>query len=184
MNKISDRKLAKMVQNGDDDAFNILLKRYRSKIKRYGQKFLSNNMDIEDIVQDIFLKAYQNINSFDTKRKFSPWIYRIAHNEYINFLKKRDREPIRFFDPEVIFPFYPSRIESDQLAKDDELKDKLDSSLRKIKSKYREVLILYYYEDMSYQEISDILKIPVSTVGVRLKRARDKIRKEYEKKGK
>jgi RNA polymerase sigma-70 factor (ECF subfamily) len=180
MNNSEDRHLAKSVQKGDDEAFSILVNRYQNKIERYGNKFLRNNQDIEDVVQEVFIKAYQNINSFDSRRKFSPWLYRIAHNEFINHIKKKDREPIRFFDPDVIFPFFPSAKKTDDLVRDEEVKQGLEKNLKNIDSKYREVLILYYFQDMSYEEISDILEVPVSTVGVRLNRGRKKLREEYE----
>ncbi len=182
MDNLKDRQLAKEVQEGDDRAFEFLMDRYQDKILRYGQKFLSNNQDIEDVVQEVFMRAYQNINSFDSRRKFSPWLYRIAHNQFINQLKKKDREPIRFFDPEVIFPFYPSKRETDAQVKKEEITDELEKNLDKLKSKYREVIVLYYYQDLSYKEISDILKVPISTVGVRLNRAKENLKKHYEEK--
>jgi len=85
----TDEAIAARVQNGDADAFSVLLERYEKKIFRYAGKFLSHPDDIKDIVQDVFVKAYVNIKSFDASRRFSPWIYRIAHNEFINALKKK-----------------------------------------------------------------------------------------------
>jgi RNA polymerase sigma-70 factor (ECF subfamily) len=184
MKSLEDRDLAKKTQMGDDSAFSILVDRYQDKIERYGNKFLSNSQDIEDVVQDVFIKAYRNINSFDSKRKFSPWLYRIAHNEFINHLKKKDREPIRFFDPDVIFPYYPSERKTDDLAKEEEVREILEENLNNLEAKYREVLVLYYYEGMTYQEISEVLQIPISTVGVRLKRARNNLKILYDQKEK
>ena len=85
---LSDEELAKLVADGDSDKFGVLMERYQAKLFRYGKKFLSDSDNIEDVVQDVFIKTYQNIKSFDTTQRFSPWIYRIAHNTYINAIKK------------------------------------------------------------------------------------------------
>jgi len=103
-----DEEIAKQVQLKNIELFGVLISRYEEKIKRYGRKFLSEKEDIEDIVQKIFIKAYRNIQSFDSKRKFSSWLYRIAHNEFVNELKKKKRDSLRFFDPDVIFPYLAS----------------------------------------------------------------------------
>ena len=84
-----DEIIAALVQSGQSVLFGVLVKRYEEKMRRYARKFLSNDDDKKDIVQEIFIKAYINIKSFDTKRKFSSWLYRIAHNELVNNLKKK-----------------------------------------------------------------------------------------------
>ncbi len=96
--QITDEEAARLVQKGDKDAFGLLVERYEAKLVRYGGKFISRNEDIEDIVQDVFLSCYQNIQSFDASQKFSPWIYRIAHNAFVNGLRKRKRSPLVYVD--------------------------------------------------------------------------------------
>ena len=88
MEEVTDEAITKRVQQGDVEAFALLMDRYEKKITRYARKFLSQPDDVKDIVQDVFVKVYVNIKSFDVKRRFSPWIYRIAHNEFVNALKK------------------------------------------------------------------------------------------------
>src|SRR6185369_16155577 len=80
----SDEQIVEEVQKGDTDAFGVLVERFEPKLLRYGRKFLATEEDIEDIAQDVFLSAYKNIQSVDTSLKFSPWIYRIAHNAFAN----------------------------------------------------------------------------------------------------
>ncbi|PIR89594.1 MAG: RNA polymerase sigma factor SigW [Candidatus Harrisonbacteria bacterium CG10_big_fil_rev_8_21_14_0_10_40_38] len=177
----TDEAIAFRVQNGDRESFGVLVQRYESKMLRYARKFLSHTGDMQDVVQEVFLKAYINIQSFDTKRKFSSWLYRIAHNEFISLIRKNSRQPFFSFDADTIFPHPVAEETSDGLLKDKELKEALDSCLAKLSPKYRELLTLFYFEELSYQEIADILRVPVSTVGVRLKRGKDHLRKEYEK---
>ncbi|MFH1129632.1 MAG: RNA polymerase sigma factor [Patescibacteria group bacterium] len=176
MDNRTDEEIVKIVQNGDPESFGILIERYEEKFKRYARKFLSNPEDIKDVTQEIFIKIYSNIKSFDIDKRFSPWAYRIAHNELINVLRKKDRLPLPFFDPDTIFPHPVSNEKTDRGTKDDETKRILDKCLEKISPKYREVLMLYYLEEMDYKEISDIMHVPVSTVGVRLKRGKEMLK--------
>jgi RNA polymerase sigma-70 factor, ECF subfamily len=172
-NHRTDEEIVKLVQDGDIESFSLLIERYEAKIKRYARKFLSSTEDIEDIVQEIFIKTYSNIKSFDLTRKFSSWLYRIAHNEFINLLRKKEKTPLLFFDPDTLFPHPISSEKTDSNASNEEIKSAINNCLEKISSKYREPLILYYLEEMNYKEISDIIHIPVSTVGIRLKRGKE-----------
>lgn len=176
----TDEEIAVLVQGGKIDFFGILIERYEEKLKRYGTRFLGSYNGIEDAVQDIFIKTYLNIKGFDSSRKFSSWIYRIAHNTFINIIKKREKDYLLFFEPDIIFTFSKKDDILEKLIKKEE-KEELEKKLKEIKSKYREIIILYYFDEKSYKEISDILKIPISTVGVRLKRGLSQIEKKYEK---
>jgi len=180
---LTDEQLAILVQQGDKEKFGLLMARYESKLFRYGRKFLSNQDNIEDVVQEVFIKTYQNMKSFDAAQRFSPWIYRIAHNTFVNALRKTSRGPLYFFDFDTIIshPIYedPAVFEREQV----EMKKMIDRGLEKLSSNYREILILYYLEEQSYKEIADILHVPIGTVGIRLKRAKDALKKVYQKLG-
>jgi RNA polymerase sigma-70 factor, ECF subfamily len=178
---LSDESIVERVQGGDAEAFGVLVSRYEEKMLRYVRRFLFGYEDAEDIVQDVFIKAYTNIQSVDTKRKFSSWLYRVAHNESINMIKKKKKEAVPFFDPETLFPHPVATKGTDDIVHDKELKKMIDTTLQELSVKYREPLILYYIEEMSYKEISEILRIPTSTVGVRIKRAKEKLKKIYVK---
>jgi len=176
MDEKTDEELVQFVQRKRTDVFGILVERYEEKLLRYGRRFLFNYENVEDAVQDVFIKAYINIQGFDTSKKFSSWIYRIAHNHFVNILKKNKKEPYLFFDADFIFSFAGK----DNFLKDIEIreeKDEIEKYLCKLRAKYREPIVLYYFEEKDYQEISDILEIPVSTVGTRLKRGRNEIKK-------
>ena len=176
---LSDEQLAKLVAEGDSDKFGVLMERYQAKLFRYGKKFLSDSDNIEDVVQDVFIKTYQNIKSFDTTQRFSPWIYRIAHNTYINAIKKSSIGPLYLFDFDTLVSH---TIVDDPIVREreqKEMKEMVDKGLSKIEPKYREILVLYYIEDLSYKEIADILHIPIGTVGVRIMRAKDILKEKY-----
>jgi len=174
---LSDEEALKQVQRGEVEAFEVIVERYQEKLLRYGRKFLNRNEDIEEIVQEIFVKAYVNAKGYDTSRKFSSWIYRIAHNEFVNALKKK--KPLYFFDLDILLPRFVAKknLEEETFRKED--REKISSLMDKLEFKYKEPLILHYFEDLSYKDISDILRIPVSTVGIRIKRAKEAIKKMY-----
>ena len=91
MKDITDEAIVIRVQSGDAESFAMLVERYEQKMLRYTKRFLFQMEDTEDLVQEVFLKAFVNIKSVDTTRKFSSWLYRIAHNESINALKKKKK---------------------------------------------------------------------------------------------
>ena len=174
----SDEEIAKLVQTGDKAAFGELVDRYEAKLARYARKFLANRDDVNDLVQEVFIKAYCNIQSFDASRRFSPWIYRIAHNEFVNALKKLRRNALSFIDFDLFFPRLAAKETADFEANKNDLRQTLDQYLNRLDAKYREPLVLYYFQDLSYKEIADILHIPAATVGVRLQRGKAMLRKK------
>jgi RNA polymerase sigma-70 factor (ECF subfamily) len=174
---IPDEDVVISVQNGDRDAFATIVKRYQSRLTRYGKKFLVDRSNIDDVVQDVFISAYENINSFNTSLQFSSWVYRIAHNAFINEIRRKKRYiSIPEFDFDELFPHF-SVYEPYDENEHKEMKKLVDMGLSELPEKYREVLVLHYIEDQGYKEISDILKIPVGTVGIRIKRAKEEFRK-------
>lgn len=178
MPEMTDEEIALRVQAGEQDAYGDLISRYEAKLMRYARKFLSDKEDATDIVQDIFIKAYENIQSFDATRRFSPWIYRIAHNEFVNALKKKATRRIVFaIDMDTLFPHLASTETADSVALERDMRETLEKHLEGVSMKYREPLVLYYLESLDYKEISEILQIPVSTVGVRLARGRASLQK-------
>lgn len=176
----TDEAIAEEVQRGNRERYGLLVERYEQKMSRYVRRFLYDADDAADVVQDVFVKAYINIKSFDIKQRFSPWMYRIAHNECINSIKKKKREPLPFFDADALFPHPVARERADDEMQVKQIRLALDRCLKELDAKYREPLILYYFEELEYREISDILRIPVSTVGVRLNRGRVILKERYE----
>ena len=174
-----DEEVAIQVQKGDIESFRILVERYEPKMTRYAKRFFFDGDEGKDLVQEVFIKAYVNIQSFDASRRFSPWIYRIAHNEFVNNIKKRqkERENVSIFDFDLLFPHLVAKETADDGFNKAEVKGMLEHSLNTLNAKYREPLVLYYFEDMDYREIADILHIPISTVGVRLQRGRAMLKK-------
>ena len=175
----SDEHIAARVQAGDIDAYGTLIDRYDKKLNRYGQKFLARAEDIQDIVQDAFISAYKNIQSFDPNMRFSPWIYRIAHNAFVNALRRQDRVAFMLdFDTFISHHVYEDPAENEREQRD--TRAMLEKTLSSLSPKYREILTLHYYENLPYKDIAEVLQIPMGTVAIRMKRAKDALRKTLE----
>lgn len=171
---------AELVQESlqNPDQFGALMKRYETKLLRYIRRFTGVNRDeAEDILQEVFIKVYKNLNDFDPELSFSSWIYRISHNEAIDHIRsarKRKTMPLELDEEESksLIHFLKSEID---LAKEFEQKEmvrKIQKAISMLSPKFREVLILRYIEDLNYNEIADILKMPNGTVGTLVNRAK------------
>jgi RNA polymerase sigma-70 factor (ECF subfamily) len=176
----TEEQIVALVQNGDARPFQELIARYQPKLTRYAKRFLFDPDEAKDLLQIVFIKAYVNIKSFDVERRFSPWLYRVAHNEFVNALKKKlkDRDivtSLAYVDIRFTHPVAKEDADGDSLR--NESKKILKRSLDQLHPKYREPLILYYFDDLDYKGIASMLHIPISTVGVRLQRGKAQLRK-------
>ena len=155
-----------------------IIDRYKGKLARYIKRRTNiHNHDIDDILQDIFIKIYININDFDEALIFSSWIYRIAHNYMIDWLRKNKKHNNLSLDDEDFKLIHVLEDESQNIEKlhdssDKENLDILKRELDKMSDDYKEIIVLKFFEDKSYEEISDILKISISSVGVKINRAK------------
>jgi RNA polymerase sigma-70 factor (ECF subfamily) len=185
MNEMTDEIIACKVKSGEQEMYGLLIERYEPKLTRYVSKFIVQKDDVTDLVQDVFTKAFINIQSYDDSQPFSPWIYRIAHNESMNHIKRKRFKPFSFFDFEVdeFFPQFKAKEAADEKTNQFFDKKIIDEVLSELDPKYREVIVLHHYEELSYKAIASILHIPVTLVGVRLKRAKESIKKILHKKG-
>lgn len=169
-----DIAIVRRVKAGDGEAFGELMDRYEGKLDRYLRRFLYDDHAVTDVLQDVLIKAYVHIQSFDEGYSFSSWVYRIAHNEAVNAIKKKKATPFSWFEPETLVPYFSFDDQTVEALDREALKQELDRVLDKLPQAHKEILILFFYEELSYKEIALILKIPVSSVGVRINRAKKK----------
>lgn len=176
----TDESIIERVRRGELAAFQPIVARYERKLGLYLTHVVGNPDEADDLVQNVFVKAYQHLGSFDMTRKFSSWIYRIAHNEAVNWLRSRARRPLTV-SWEDIAEFPDDRVASepqgDALERwiRQERREEVRQALTRLPKDQREILTLRYYLDQSYREIAETLGIPMNTVATRLNRAKKKL---------
>lgn len=164
---LTDEQLVVLIRDEDPQLFREIIHRYQAKLLRYVEYLVGDANQAADIVQESLIKAFQNLQSFNAKKKFSSWMYRIAHNQAMNVVA---RQKIHQAWDETLEVADNIDLE-DNLALQ-ELQLHAQVCLAQLPIKYREPLSLFYLEEKSYQEISDILHLPMGTVSIRIKRAK------------
>ena len=179
LNTQSDELLVKKVQEGDTNAYNVLVIKYQYKVAQIISKFVANNADINDIAQDAFIKAYKAINSFRGESSFYTWLYRIVVNAAKTFLESNSKHKNRI---DVDSPEFQSIDEQGILASKDtpdriiesqELHEVILKAMNDLPKELREAITLREIEGMSYDDMAIALKVPVGTVRSRIFRARE-----------
>lgn len=178
MQDLSDEQIIGKVLEDNKDIYIEIIKRYEKKLSHYLHKFISDQDEIEDVLQVVFIKTYKNLYGFDQNKKFSSWIYRIAHNEAVNYLKKKKASKICLDDVE--YKLVDEKVDLNSGIDNNFLKKDIEKILGSLKLKYREPLILFFFEGKSYEEISDILRVPKNTVGTLILRGKKLIKEELE----
>lgn len=164
----------------DKDAFGLLIARYEEKLMRYLKRLgVFVPEDREDVLQNAFIKAYRNLNSFDPTLSFSSWMYRIAHNEAMSFFRAKQVRPQVVLSTEGEALISELRDKEADTAKEAELRlssEALQKALMTLSPRYRDALVLRFFEERSYNEMSDILEVPVGTVSTVIHRAKNALR--------
>jgi RNA polymerase sigma-70 factor, ECF subfamily len=180
---LDDDILIKAHLKGDPNAFEVLFKKYREQVARLVYSIAKDDSLVDDIVQEVFLLVYRHLAKFRQHAAFKTWVYRITVNEALRQLGRMKRwQPLPEGD------FEPSRLPStlvvfengdspERVLIDGEQKRLVQHALDEIKPHHRMILVLYYLEDLSVQEIAQVLEIPEGSVKSRLFYARDSLRK-------
>ncbi|OGD15405.1 hypothetical protein A2V47_02570 [Candidatus Atribacteria bacterium RBG_19FT_COMBO_35_14] len=160
-----------------------LMKRYETKLLNYILKISNiSREDAEDILQEVFIKAYQNLNDFDLNYKFSNWIYSIAHNTTISvFRKKKVRPQTVSWEDKDLNDILESTLDAENTSLQKLTYKHILKITNQLPLKYKEVLILKFVEGKDYQEISDILHKPMGTIATLINRAKKSLKQGLEK---
>lgn len=174
-----DEEIVILTRGNNKEYFAFLIDRYEAKIKAYINR-LTNPADKEelnDLTQQVFIKTYTNLHSFETDKKFSSWIYRIAHNLAVNWLKAK-KANISINQNEALANTLAADIDLKKEFLSKESKHELNQAINKLPEKFKEPFVLKYFEEKSYDEISEILRKPKNTIGVMIGRAKKQLKKE------
>jgi RNA polymerase sigma-70 factor (ECF subfamily) len=160
--------------------FEHIVIRYEDKLSRYIRRLgIHDEEDRADVLQNIFIKVYKNLYGFDAELSFSSWIYRIAHNEAISWYRKSNVRPeghLVSTNEEILALLAASEDTAEKKFDTQINSEEVNRALAKISQKYRDALILRFFEHKEYEEISDILKIPPGTVGTLIHRGKKELK--------
>lgn len=184
MENPSDQALIRQARNGHPEAFDRLVERYGTRIYNAVYRQVGNANDASDIVQQTFIKAYQNLGRFKGDASLCTWLYRIAFNESVNFFRRRGRRrtvPMVVSSGEEEVSLEPVDEEDPSRATDRrELHERVQAALQELEEESRQIVILREFEGMAYDEIAGLLRIPVGTVRSKLHRARRTLKARLE----
>ncbi|MDD4271295.1 MAG: RNA polymerase sigma factor [Patescibacteria group bacterium] len=165
--EFSDEAMIEKVRSEDQELYAVIISRYQDKLLRYAVNLTKNEASAADIVQTAFIKAFINLKGFNVKKKFSSWIYRIVHNEALNIIKKYQKET-----PILDKVDFKSGENIEINFERQEIAENIEKCFNEMPLLYAEPLRLHYIDEQSYEEISDILRLPIGTVATRISRAK------------
>jgi RNA polymerase sigma-70 factor (ECF subfamily) len=188
LNKLTDIELVRIAVNGEEKAYMELMNRYKRKIEFIVFRIIGRKSEIEDLVQEIFTKAFTSLKTFKSEFAFSTWLYKIATNHCIDFLRKKRittysiDEEYEMDDSSITIEIPDwSRIPDSEIMKN-QRNELIRKAIDALPEHYRRVIILRHFEDRTYEEIARILKLPLGTVKVHIFRARELLYKSLKDK--
>lgn len=189
---MNEEKIIKQLKSGDYSNYDKLVDSYKNRVFGMAYKFTNDYDEAQDLAQEVFLKIYRQIKNFREESKLSTWIYRISVNTCLDWKKKKERiKSINFSsmvneeNKDQTIDIKDESMLPDEIILQDEDQKQVHELIYQLSDKYKTVLIMYHFNEMSYQDISKALNIPERTVETRLYRARrmlkDKISKASSK---
>ncbi len=174
-----DAVLVKRAISGDEKAFKNLIKRYKNPVAQIVYKLVRDRSQLEDLTQEVFIKAFQHLSDFDYEHQFASWLFKITNNHCIDYIrKKRLRvysidEQVKTEDGEMGYEIPDSTYEPDLNMLREQKSKLIRQAIDSLPKKYRQVILLRHQEELSYEEIADETGLPVNTIKVQLFRARE-----------
>lgn len=182
--RLEDSQLIKEALGGDDAAYSKLMKKYHDAIFSFIFRMVRDREQVEDLTQEAFIKAFASLRNFNEEFAFSTWLYKIATNNCIDFIRKRKLQmysidkPIESKDSDYAFELPDDSYEADKELISDQRAVLLMKAIDRLPEKYRRVILLRHSEERSYEEISEMLKLPIGTVKAHIFRARELLYKQ------
>jgi len=181
----SDEELIARFQQGDAYAYDLLVKRYKDPLMNYIYRFVGSRTDAEDILQETFLRLYKNKHYYREIAKFSTWIYTIAGNLAKTELRKRKRRHFfsinNYMSTDKDYELPDKNITPDKYADSTITDVEIQKAIEKLSPKFRQVILLRDIQGFSYEEIANIVNIPLGTVKSRVNRARLRLQQDLKK---
>lgn len=170
---LSDVELVELVLAGEQDAFEVLVERYKDAVQNLAYRMLGNVTEAEDVTQEVFVRAYTQLATYKPAHKFSTWLLSIASHLAIDQLRRRRFLALPLEDVPFLEWIADLGTGPEQSALQGEQQDEIQAYLQRLPGKYRAVIVLRYWYDLSYEEIATALNLTPALVKARLHRARE-----------
>ena len=178
---MDDQSLVRSVLNGNTQAFSFLIKKYEKLVFHMIHKLVSNDIIIEELAQDVFMKVYEKLPGFRFESKLSTWIGTIAYRHTINHLRKEKKMVFKEIEEDMDENFFKDEITPAGLFESKNVSEFIRAHIDLLPAHYRNILYLYHIEEMSYPEIVEVTELPLGTVKNYLFRARKLLKQELSK---
>jgi RNA polymerase sigma factor (sigma-70 family) len=180
---LEDDRLVAAAAKGDQDAYRALLEKYQKPLYYHIVKMVKDHEQVEDLIQEAFVKAFDNLKSYNTNYAFSTWLYRITTNHTIDYLRKKKlktmsiHEPVKTKDGDLSIQLEDEGAETDRKIIRQQRQSIIHKAIEELPEKYRQVIEMRHLEELSYDEIATELDLPLGTVKAHIFRAREMLYK-------
>lgn len=171
--KSSDQDIIEKILQGQGELYGEIIDRYKNGVYSLCMRMVRNTEDAKDLSQEVFIKAYQNLDKYNFEYKFSTWIFKVASNLCVDYLRKTKTQTLPY-DDKLSMPHDTASAEDMFIHSNN--KELIEKAIRDLPEEYRVLIILYHKEGLSYEDMSRALKLPMSKVKNRLYRARNKLK--------
>ncbi len=166
-----DQELISRIQNGDVRSYELLVKKYQQKIFTFVNRYVFDDETSKEITQDVLFRVYTIIDRIDLRKKFSSYVYEMAKNKAIDYLRTQ-RKTVDL-DEDLAEDMTPL----EELLFEEDRNHLIHEAIKKLSKNYQQVILLYYFDELSYEEISKRLEVPINTVRTHLRRAKKELEK-------
>lgn len=178
---LSDAEITRRCLAGEEEAFRLLVQRYERPVYHLVWRMVRSDEDAKDLTQEIFLKVFRVLEQFDSSRTFSSWLYKIAANQTIDHLRRRRMRTVSLGPDHTDDDRPPLDLADDGATPDEDLdetrrRERLSNLVTRLAPHYRIVIQLRYDQQLSYEEITEALGLPIGTVKARLHRAHQQLK--------
>ncbi|MEM1270338.1 MAG: sigma-70 family RNA polymerase sigma factor [Bacteroidota bacterium] len=176
---LQDQETVQRALDGQQAAYEDLMRKYRGPITHHVSRMVRDRENVEDLVQEVFIKAFSSLSSYSTRYAFSTWLYKIATNHTIDHLRRRRLstmsidQPMQTKDGELSFELPDTTYRPDRHIVEDQRRDLIQDAIDALPPKYNRVIVMRHQQEMTYDEIATALELPLGTVKAHIFRARE-----------
>ncbi|MCR8644744.1 sigma-70 family RNA polymerase sigma factor [Paenibacillus sp. N1-5-1-14] len=179
MEDLTDEQLIESIRQGHVDAYRYLVDRHKGRVFTFIYQMVGQRETAEDLAQEVFIKVFRNLEHYRGDAKFTTWLYRMIMNQVIDYRRSQKRKPLQMVLDKVKDWWADDNLGPEGIAVKQEQRDTVHHLLAGLPDKYRDIMFLYHFEELSYQEIAALMNLPIKTVETRLYRGKSLLKNKW-----